>query len=176
MENKQTAVEWLMENLHTAKDPFTQAKVIEKEQQKLFFDCGRQYQLTGEGTFNQVHNEIFNTKMENLERIKSELKGSKLVYVSGKITGMEELAAVIFDNAETILTNLGIQSLNPMKLNHDHDKSWESYMRVCIKALCDCDCIYILPNYKESRGALMEIAIAKDLGLKLVYEQQSSTL
>lgn len=29
---KQTAVEWLMENLHTAKDPFTQAKSMEKEQ------------------------------------------------------------------------------------------------------------------------------------------------
>ena len=29
---KQTAVEWLMENLHTAKDPFTKAKEMEKEQ------------------------------------------------------------------------------------------------------------------------------------------------
>lgn len=32
MKNKQTAVEWLMENLHTAKDPFNQAKEMEKEQ------------------------------------------------------------------------------------------------------------------------------------------------
>ena len=29
---EKTAVEWLMENLHTAKDPFTQAKQMEKEQ------------------------------------------------------------------------------------------------------------------------------------------------
>ena len=29
---KQTAVEWLMENLHTAKYPFTQAKEMEKQQ------------------------------------------------------------------------------------------------------------------------------------------------
>jgi hypothetical protein len=34
-------------------------KEMEKEQQKYFFDCGRQYQLTGEGTFNQVHNETY---------------------------------------------------------------------------------------------------------------------
>jgi len=27
-----TAVEWLMENLHTAKDPFKQAKEMEKQQ------------------------------------------------------------------------------------------------------------------------------------------------
>ena len=32
MGNKQTAVEWLMENLHTAKDPFKQAKETEKQQ------------------------------------------------------------------------------------------------------------------------------------------------
>lgn len=114
--------------------------------------------------------------MEQLERIKDELKGLKKVYVSGKITGMEELAALIFDNAETILSNIGLEVVNPMKLDHDHDKRWESYMRVCIKALCDCDCIYILPNYNESRGALMEIAIAKDLDIKLVYEKPSSTL
>ena len=29
---EQTAVEWLMEKLHTAKDPFTQAQAIEKRQ------------------------------------------------------------------------------------------------------------------------------------------------
>lgn len=33
MENKKlTAVEWLRENLHLAKDPFTQALELEKEQ------------------------------------------------------------------------------------------------------------------------------------------------
>lgn len=32
MQKEKTAVEWLMENLHTAKDPFTQAKKMEKEQ------------------------------------------------------------------------------------------------------------------------------------------------
>ena len=32
MTKKQTAVEWLMENLHTSPDPFAKAKAIEKEQ------------------------------------------------------------------------------------------------------------------------------------------------
>jgi len=36
---------------------------VEKEQMKLMFDCGRQYQLTGEGTFTQVHNEIYNNEI-----------------------------------------------------------------------------------------------------------------
>jgi hypothetical protein len=36
-----------------------QAKEIDKEQKKYFFDCGRQYQLTGEGTFTEVYTETY---------------------------------------------------------------------------------------------------------------------
>jgi hypothetical protein len=38
---------------------YEQAKEMEKENKKYFFDCGRQYQLTGEGTFAQVYNETY---------------------------------------------------------------------------------------------------------------------
>jgi hypothetical protein len=38
---------------------YREAKEMEKEKQKYFFDCGRQYQLTGEGTFNEVYKETF---------------------------------------------------------------------------------------------------------------------
>lgn len=37
---KQTAVEWLMENLHTAKEPFAKAKEIEKQQIMDAYDKG----------------------------------------------------------------------------------------------------------------------------------------
>jgi hypothetical protein len=40
---------------------------MEKEQHKLFFDCGRQYQLTGEGTFTEVNNEICGADKCNTE-------------------------------------------------------------------------------------------------------------
>jgi len=63
---KQTAVDWLINQLPNIdwidpwyRDKLSQAKAMEKEQMKSMFDCGRQYQLTGEGTFTQVHNETF---------------------------------------------------------------------------------------------------------------------
>jgi hypothetical protein len=69
---KQTAVEWLEEELadnlkliilnndYTLMEKlFEQAKSMEKEQKKFMFDCGRQYQLTGEGTFTEVYNETY---------------------------------------------------------------------------------------------------------------------
>lgn len=101
------------------------------------------------------------------------MANTKTVYISGKITGMESDAEIIFSKAEDSLKKEYMAVVNPMKLNHSHDKKWESYMRVCIKALCDCDSIYLLENYSESRGALMELAVAKDLGLEIIYETKS---
>ena len=65
MEKKQTAVDLLEQQLKeryslmNSEPLFEQAKQMEKEQNEYFFNCGRQYQLTGEGTFKQVHNETY---------------------------------------------------------------------------------------------------------------------
>jgi hypothetical protein len=75
MNKQQTAVEWYIEQhnilakisdslshgeiVKRISDIEKQAKEMEKVKQKYFFDCGRQYQLTGEGTFNQVYNETY---------------------------------------------------------------------------------------------------------------------
>jgi hypothetical protein len=67
MENKQTAVKWLEEKLDIMlpldfewdklEKIINQAKEMEKEENEYFFNCGRQYQLTGESTFTEVNNE-----------------------------------------------------------------------------------------------------------------------
>ena len=69
MEKKQTAVEYLVEQLESIgfsindlADYYNEVQIaleMEKEQNEYFFNCGRQYQLTGEGTFKQVHNETY---------------------------------------------------------------------------------------------------------------------
>jgi hypothetical protein len=64
----QTSVEWLKEclSIHLTDEQkqqfeglFQQALATDKEQKKFMFDCGRQYQLTGEGTFTQVYQETY---------------------------------------------------------------------------------------------------------------------
>lgn len=58
-----TAVEWLVDELLSGKPLMPsltkQAFEMEKQQKEYFFECGRQYQLTGEGTFTEVYNETF---------------------------------------------------------------------------------------------------------------------
>lgn len=92
------------------------------------------------------------------------------IYVAGKVTGMEEEAKELFALAIIRLLAAGKQPVNPMRLNHDHDGKWESYMKVCIPALCNCDAIYMLPNWQESKGANIEHSLAEKLGMTIYYE------
>jgi hypothetical protein len=71
MQKKETAVDWLASYIKGITDLncdeiIEQAKQMEKEQNEYFFNCGRQYQLTGEGTFKQVDNETYGGQDETL--------------------------------------------------------------------------------------------------------------
>lgn len=94
------------------------------------------------------------------------------VYISGKISGLPHAIALSkFKATESILFSENYVPINPMTLNHTtHDKTWESYMKVCIKELVSCDAIYMMSGYEDSRGAILELEIAKQLGLKIMYE------
>jgi Asp-tRNA(Asn)/Glu-tRNA(Gln) amidotransferase A subunit family amidase len=99
---------------------------------------------------------------------------SKIVYLSGRITGIESEANILFNKAEKELSSNGYIVVNPMRIEHNHDKSWESYMRACIKSLCDCSAIYMLSNWQKSRGAKIEWELASTLGLQILFEDYST--
>ena len=93
------------------------------------------------------------------------------IYISGKITGIEQEARALFAAAEAQLLALGHEPINPMGLPHLHDKEWHSFMREDIKALCDCDGILLLHNWQDSQGARLEYTVAAGLGLDIYLEQ-----
>jgi hypothetical protein len=92
------------------------------------------------------------------------------IYISGKITGIEKEAQDIFSKAEKALKEKGFDVVNPLTLNHNHSKTWHAYMKEDIKALCDCDSIFMLENWVDSKGAIIEHTIAMYLGMKVQYE------
>jgi len=91
------------------------------------------------------------------------------VYLSGPITGCENHNYDAFEYAEHVLTEQGYAVINPLKLEHSHDKSWQSYMRECIKALMDAEVIVMLDGWLESQGAVIEHSIARNLGITANY-------
>lgn len=88
----------------------------------------------------------------------------KCVYVCGKVTGNPN-AAQAFACATAMLQEYGVQSaVNP------YDKfAWmgkrESIMMCCIQELMRCDALVALPNWRDSEGARLEVAVAKACGI-----------
>lgn len=92
------------------------------------------------------------------------------IYISGKISGVPSLNWRKFKDAEIILKNMRqYKVLNPHNFEQQHDKKWSSYMRVCITQLMGCDELAALDDWQNSRGAIIEVMLAKVLGIK-VYD------
>lgn len=93
----------------------------------------------------------------------------KKVYISGGITDVPQ-AEERFLAAEKMLVHLGCRTVNPMSLPHDHDKTWQNYMKEDLSALLYCDAVYMLDGWKDSKGARLEHGVAAELGLEVFYE------
>lgn len=98
----------------------------------------------------------------------------KKVYISGAITGVDNYEE-LFKNAEDELKAKGYDVVNPVTIEQNHDNTWNSFMRVDLKAMLDCDAIYMLSNYKTSRGANIELNLAKELDFEVIYEDEKQT-
>jgi hypothetical protein len=96
------------------------------------------------------------------------------VYISGPITGCDDINRPAFDAAEKSLKEMGYEVINPLNLFNmpleegSYNIPWEGYMRIDIKALCDCDAIYQLAGWENSRGATLEAIIASALDMRII--------
>lgn len=97
----------------------------------------------------------------------------KKTYISGPITGIAyEDAVAAFSAAEKRLNRAGITDVvNPVTLcPQDEGKRWEDYMSRCLAEIPYCGSIYMLRGWERSRGARVELATARELGLG-IWEQ-----
>lgn len=96
----------------------------------------------------------------------------KKVYICGKITGLEKsLYTQIFKDAQVILEEKGYIVVNPVTLCEEKNlHGWIECMRACIKALMDCDTIFVLNNSSSSKGANVERFLAHILKFKFLYQ------
>ena len=99
-----------------------------------------------------------------------------MIFISGKISGLpfEEVEAK-FDYAEQHLRELGYTEIfNPISLAHEFglDKDWGFYLSKCIEVLASPKCqeVYMLLDWKDSKGARIDYATAKEFGKIINYE------
>ena len=95
------------------------------------------------------------------------------VYISGKITGLPaNQVRAKFNSAEKHLASIGYKTVNPLNNGLTSEHTWAEHMVEDIRLLFDCDAIYLLSDWLDSRGALIEKHIAEILGLKMFSQSQ----
>lgn len=97
------------------------------------------------------------------------------IYLAGMITNLDPLtAAECFRRAAVHVEGCGHVPLNPLTLVCQKEgRCYEEYLLDALRImLLDADAIYLLPNWRRSRGAKIEHFIAKTLG-KPVYDENT---
>jgi len=93
------------------------------------------------------------------------------IYISGPITGHPISRAMEwFNTAEYFLKEQGYEVFNPLSIASDSELTWIEYMVYDIGKLFECDGIYMLKGWGHSRGARIEYAIAKEMGLNIMFQ------
>ena len=93
-------------------------------------------------------------------------------YIAGQISGLDSEEYINnFEKAKQEVVALGYEPISPLDLEHGNSESWEDYMKLDLKALIDCDYIYMLNNWNNSRGAKIELRIAMDLKIETIMQK-----
>lgn len=116
------------------------------------------------------------TSKKKLAKVIKSLKKAKVpkkrvIYLSGPMTGLPEWNFPEFNRVAAKLRALGHTVLNPAEtLGGDTSKPRKFYMRYDIGLLLKCDTIVLLKNWRKSKGALVEVEVAKELELEFLDE------
>jgi hypothetical protein len=98
---------------------------------------------------------------------------TKTVFISGKVSGLSPLQAYQnFKSAEMRLVDdkETYKVINPISICKS-TYPWWLCMTICLYNLIfKADYIYMLDNWKDSRGAKIEHAVARKIGKEVIYE------
>lgn len=98
------------------------------------------------------------------------------IYISGKIGNLPlEVAKAKFDAVANIIRESGNRPMNPFDNGvvtppeMSVEDQWKAHMRADVIMLCESDRVYMLPCWKDSKGAKIEHDIAVSLGIPTEY-------
>ena len=88
------------------------------------------------------------------------------LYVAGPMTGLPEFNYPAFFTAAKALHAAGFDPINPARpQGREGCRSWLDYMRAGLRDVAECDGVAVLPGWGESRGAALEVHVARSLDL-----------
>lgn len=95
--------------------------------------------------------------------------GVVTLYVAGPMTGLVDFNYPAFNTAAQQLRNAGYAVLNPVDSKAENttgeSQTWEWYLRRALRMVTRADGIALLPGWEGSRGARLEVEVARELGM-----------
>lgn len=89
------------------------------------------------------------------------------IYIAGKITDNPKYKEQ-FAEAEKVLRQAGYVVMNPTILPAGFEH--HEYMKVCFGMIDACKAVYMLNNWRDSKGATMEHDRALSMGKTVIYQ------
>jgi hypothetical protein len=89
------------------------------------------------------------------------------VYICGPMTGIPDYNYPAFNECAEQLREIGFHVENPAKNPVPDCGSYNGYMRMSIAQLVKCDQVVLLPGWINSKGAKIEVDLARALEIPL---------
>ena len=99
-----------------------------------------------------------------------QLAASRLgrAYLAGPMTGFDDYNFPAFNAEADRLRAAGWHVENPADHGVVDRADWADYLRYDIGRLATCEAIALLPGWSKSKGARLEVTIAKALGMTVI--------
>lgn len=95
------------------------------------------------------------------------------VYISIPISGRD--IAEVREHADLIkasLSRVGHKVINPFEIYAGNNPTYADYLCSDLRALADCDAIFLCKGWQFSRGCRIERNFADEFLLQIMYEEQ----
>lgn len=96
------------------------------------------------------------------------------IYISLPITGQEQEAREKADLTKAMLSRAGHKVINPFEVPAGENPVYKDYICCDLRALLDCDAIYLCDGWQFSQGCQLEAEAARIYKLQIMYERQPS--
>jgi hypothetical protein len=95
-------------------------------------------------------------------------------YISGKTSGIPiEHVQQKFDIAESFLISIGMVPINPIKNGLTEKHSKKQHLIKDIQMLLNSNTIFVLDNWIDSKQSRIEIKIAEEYGIPIMFESNA---
>ncbi|WP_256588086.1 DUF4406 domain-containing protein [Pseudomonas sp. LG1D9] len=110
-----------------------------------------------------------NQKIGGVPRVLLDADREMRVYIAGPMTGIADYNFPAFNAMADKMRAAGWHVENPADHGLVPGAQWADYLRYDIGCLASCEAIMLLPGWTASRGARLEVSIAKELGVVFMF-------